>query len=308
MADHYGRARVPGPLGVNPGAVGGRRPGPAGMPLWDKKTVAPEAAPTKAVISTTMPPPTKDSDSRDVHEVTWPLFTSKSSPDFREVKQAPNLANCPVPAILAALAFTPTGHALLRGMLSESAGSVSTDTSAAGDLANPPSSAILKTSRYFKVKLPAGQVVVSDVLYTDDHDRGWSPFYMRDPKDKCIWAAIIEKALAAQLGSYENIDALNLTANDFWQKIVGRKPNGFEVKADTALSKITDAAKAAVRVPTMGASRDSQSSVASISPFHGFAMLGMQDSKIRLYDRAKAAPLLVSPAEFRTAFQAVLFK
>jgi hypothetical protein len=193
-------------------------------------------------------------------------------------------------------------------MLSESTGSVSTDISSAGTLANPPATTILKTSRYVTVKLPAGQVVVSDVLYTDDHDAGWSAFYMRDPKDACIWASIIEKALAAQLGSYENIDALNLTANDFWQKIVGSKANGFEVKADTALSKIIDAAKAAPRIPTIGASRDGQSAVASVAPFHGFAMLGMQDSNIRLYDPAKAKQLLVSPADFRIAFQTVLYK
>ena len=66
---------------------------------------------------------------------------------------------------------------------------------------------------------------MSDVLYTDDHDAGWVvPFYMRDPSDQSIWAAIIEKAFAVQLKSYENFDALNITANDFWEKVT--KPTG----------------------------------------------------------------------------------
>lgn len=309
MADYYGRARIPGPLG-NPGAPGGRLPGPAGRPLWDRKTVSEAPAPAKAVVSTTMPPPTKDDDGRNVHEIEWPLYSSRGSPDFRDVQQAPNLANCPVAAILAALASTSTGQGLLTAMLGEATGSVTTDISKIppANLAKAPATSILKTSRYFTVKLPAGQTVVSAVLYTDDHDAGWTPFYMRDPKDKCIWPSIVEKALAAQLGSYENFDALNITANDFWQKIVGSKPRGFEVKDDTPVSKIIEAASAAARVPTIGASRDSQSAVGAISPFHGFAMLGTQGSKIKLYDPAKAVQLSVSPEEFRTAFQAVLFK
>lgn len=306
MADYYGKARTPGLLGVNPG-VAGRGPVPRGIPLWDKQTVTPAPAPGKAAIATTMPPPTKDDDGRDVHQVDLPLFSSQSSPLFGEVQQAPNLANCPVAAILAALAATSAGQAMLRGMVSESSGTVTTDISKAGTLANPPGTTKIQTSRYFTVKLGAGKVVVSDVLYTDDHDRGWSAFYMRDPKDTCIWAAIVEKALATQLGSYDNFDALNLSANDFWQKIVGSKANAFEVKADTDLSKIVNAATAAGRIPTIGASREN-AVIASITQFHGYAMLGMQGSNIKLYDPAKAKQVLVSPADFRSAFQAVLFK
>ncbi len=307
MADYNGRARAPGSLGLGPGIGGGRVPGPVGRTLWTKDPVSPSPAPSKAVVATVMPAPTNDSDSRNVHEVPWPLFASKT-PAFRDVKQAPGLANCPVAAILAALASTATGQTLIKGMVSEGTGTVTTNISKAGDLASPPGGAVVTSSRYYAVKVGGATVTVSDVLYTDDHDRGWSPFYMRDPQDKSIWASIIEKGLAAQLGSYENIDLLGLSANDFWEKIAGSKPDGFEVKADTPLSKIIEAAKASVRVPTIGASKADQSSIASISPFHGFAMLGMQDTKLKLYDPAKAALQFVSPTDFRTAFQAVLFK
>ena len=307
MADFNGRARVPGPLGMSPDAAGGRLPGPVGRPLWQKATVTQAPSPAKGVIATKMPPPTKDQDNRDVHEVKLPLYAG-GGPDFREVQQAPNLANCPVAAILAALASTGTGKGLIKGMLSETTGTITTDVSSAGTLQNPPASTTIQTSRILTVKLPGGQVVVSDVLYTDDHDQGWSAFYMRDPKDKAIWASIIEKALASQLGSYENFDALNFTANDFWEKVVGSKPKGFEVKPDTDLTKIIDAAKESVRTPTIGASQANQTPIASISPFHGFAMLGMQDGKIKLYDPAKAKTLLITPADFRTAFQTILFK
>jgi len=302
------RARVPGPLGPSPGGVAGRIPGP--LRFASIVFMAP-AAVAKAVKTTTMPPPTNDQDNKDVHEVTWPLFNpSKKVPAFSEVKQALNLVNCPVVAILAALAFTSVGRTLIQGMLSETAGNVLTDLSGlpAGTLTNPPQGNTISSSRYFTVKLPGGSTDVSDVLYTDDHDSGWSPFYMRDPRDQSIWAAIIEKALAVQLKSYENFDALNITANEFWEKVTGAKPGGIEIKADTPLAKITDAAKASTRVPSIGASKAEGTDVKVVSPFHGFAMMGLEGSKIKLYDPAKAETILIAPADFRHDFQAILFR
>ena len=69
-----GSARTPGPLGRFPGAIGGRVPGPIGRTLWDKQTPSPTpGAVAKGAKMTTMPPPTKDQDSKDVHVVTLPL-------------------------------------------------------------------------------------------------------------------------------------------------------------------------------------------------------------------------------------------
>ena len=193
--------------------------------------------------------------------VDWPLDAEKGSPGFREVRQSGNLANCPVAAILAALANTSSGQTFIRRMITTTSARATTDISTAGELANPHPDPIISSSRYFTVTIGGKSVVVTDVLYTDDHDRGWSPFYMRDPGDKCIWSAIIEKALAADLGRYEKIDELGLSANAFWEKLLGSKPKGFEVKAGMTMTSIVDAATAAVRVPTIAASRADQTKV-----------------------------------------------
>jgi hypothetical protein len=244
-----------------------------------------------------------------VHAVLLPLFGAKS-PTFQEVKQAPGLANCPVAAILAALAFTSSGRTVLQKLLSETAAATLTELSniKAADLSNPPAGMKVTSARYFTVSLPGGAVDVSDVLYTNDADSNWSPLYMQDPADKCLWAAIIEKGLAVQLGSYENFDALPLTANDFFEKLVGAKPGGFAITESTPLTKITEAAKAATRTATIGASKDEGVKSKSVSAFHGHAMLGLDGAKIKLYDPAKATTILITPAEFRQDFKAILFQ
>jgi hypothetical protein len=306
-----GGARTPGPLGRFPEGVGGRVPGPIGRILWDKQTPSPTpGAVTKAVKTTPMPPPTKDQDGKNVHVVTWPLYSpAKKGPAYGEVKQAPGIANCPVGAILAALAFTSAGSTVIQRMVTEKADNVTTDLSALppATLSDPPGGTI-SSARYFTVQLAGGSVDVSDVLYTDDHDSGWSPLYIRDPSDQSIWAAVIEKALAVKLGSYENFDALNISANDFWEKITGVKPGGIEIKADTPLKDIIAAAEKSTRVPSIGASKPNGTDVKIVTEFHGFAMLGVQGSQIRLYDAARAKTLLISPADFRHDFQAILFR
>jgi hypothetical protein len=261
----------------------------------------------KPMKKTVMPPPTNDHDNKDVHVVTLPLF--RSAPAFTQVKQAPGIANCPVAAILAALAFTAVGQKTIQRMLSQTTDSVSTDLSGipADTLSNPPSGNTLSSSRYFTVALDGGSIDVSDVLYTDDHDRGWSPFYLRDPGDQTMWGAVIEKALAVKLKSYENFDASDTNANEFWKMITRADPGGFEIKNDTPLGTISDAVKASTRVPTIGASKPNSTDVKFVSEFHGFAILGFKDASIQLYDAAKAATLQITPANFRHDFQAILF-
>ena len=300
--------RTPGPLGIHPTGDSGRAPGPAGT-LWQKQTNSPPPNQVKAAAKKTiMPAPTSGSESKDVHVVPWTLFGSRT-PAFTEVKQAPGIANCPVASILAALAFTASGRGILQKMVSETAAATVTDLSGvdASSLSNPPPGMKVTSSRYFTVKLPAGAVDVSDVLYTDDHDQGWTPLYMRDPKEQSLWPSIIEKALAVQLEGYENFDALPLTANDYWEKITGAKPGGFKIEKDTPLEKIIEAAKAATRVSSIGASKTEESDVKFVSAFHGHSMLGFEGGKVKLYDPAKAKTLLLSPADFRHDFQAILF-
>lgn len=302
------RARIPGPVGITPGTVvgaGGRLPGPLGF--RSIVLMAPGAL-AKAATMTKMPPPANDQRTKDVREVTWSLFNPKGIPAYDEVKQASSLANCPVASILAALAYTQVGRTYIQGLVSETAGNVLTDLSALQPttLTNPPSSTTISSSRYFTVKLRGGSIDVSDILYTDDADSGWSLIYMQDPRDRSIWAAIIEKALAVKLESYEKFDALNITANDFWERVTGVRPGGVEIKADTPLTTITDAAKASTRVPSIGASKPENTK--HVTEFHGYAMMGIQGSKIQLYDPAKAKTLLIAPVDFREDFVAILFR
>lgn len=295
---------------TRPGAPGGFGVGAPGQPLWTKGKVAapPPAVGKAAAVATKMPGPTKDQDSREVHIVDWPLYTS-NGPVVNEVKQAPNLANCPVAAILAAMAHTPDGKVMIQRMISTTAAKATTDISTAGELANPHPNKIMTSDRYFTVTIGGKSVVVTDVLYTDDHDRGWSPFYMRDKNDNCIWAAVIEKGLAAHLGSYEQIDAMGIDANTFFEKIIGSKPKGIAIDAKTSVETIRNAARVAGRVPTIAASQDDTTKVKApkISSFHGFAVLGLQGGNIKIHDPALVKPEVISPEDFKLAFKAMLW-
>src|SRR6266849_2055763 len=122
MTLQYKGARVPGPLGVAPGTSGGRIPGPLGGripgPLgFEHKDLSTGTA-TKAVTKTfAMPAPASGSSTiiRAV-VVNWDL--SKDSPITEDVKQG-ELANCPVAAILAALAHTANGQRRINSMITE---------------------------------------------------------------------------------------------------------------------------------------------------------------------------------------------
>jgi hypothetical protein len=185
MAQEFrGSARVPGTLGKYPANGWGRLPGPLGNRLWDKQSnVSGQGATAKAAKKTVMPPPTNDQNSKDVHVIPWPLYATKRGPALADVMQAPGIANCPVASILAAMASTSKGNALIQNMLGETTATVVTDLSgvSASSLSNPPAGMTVTSSRYFTVMLPDGPVEVSDVLYTDDHDSGYSPLYLRDP-------------------------------------------------------------------------------------------------------------------------------
>lgn len=309
MAQYRGSARGPGPLGKYPGSLGGRLPGPLGNTLWDKQATPGDQSPAvKTAKKTIMPLPTHDQDGKDVHVVTWPLFnSSKQAPALDDIMQAPGIANCPVASILAAMAFTRT---LPKDMVTETDTATLTDLSELpkGTLANPPTDVTISSDRFFTVKLPSGAVDVSDVLYTDDHDRGWSPLYLRDPNGESIWASIIEKALAVQLKSYENFDALDISANAFWKMITGLDPGVITIKDDTPLSVIITAAKDATRVPSIGASKPDHKDVKFVSEFHGFAMMGMEGSKIKIYDAVPPKTILLAPAEFKHDFQYILYR
>src|SRR5437660_12891740 len=96
--------RVPGHLGIAPGISGGRIPGPLGFEQVDVSNTSTTKAPIKTF---TMPAPAPGSSTIiRARAVDWNL--SKNSPRTEDVTQG-ELANCPVAAILAALANTAIG-------------------------------------------------------------------------------------------------------------------------------------------------------------------------------------------------------
>jgi hypothetical protein len=299
---------------------GGAAPGPLGT-LWDKKSNAPPKNAVANITRTRMPPPLRQDDVV-VHVVPTPRFgSSTGAVSYKEIMQSPAIANCPVAAILAALAFTSWGRAFIQGMLSETAASVLTDLSGAKTNHFEPPKAPLSSPRYFKVKLKgAWSAPVSDVLYTDDHDSGWSPFYLRDPNDNTIWAAIIEKALAAQLGGYDEKGGgynvfmdQDITLNTFWELITGAAPDGFAVTSSTPLDKIIAAAKASTSVPAVASSKPNGPDVTIgdkkiVTEFHGYAVMGMHGSKIQLYDAMDLKMTSITANQFRQVFQTMHFR
>jgi hypothetical protein len=256
---------------------------------------------------TVMPAPLRNTtDSIDVHVMPTPLFNGAAT--FTQLQQAPGIANCPVTAILAAFAFATSG-AWVKGMVTAKPGEVSTDLSRVppSRLSNPPQGRTLSSERSFSVKLGSGAIEVSDVLYTDDGS-DWSPFYLRDPNNESIWGPIIEKALAVQFDGYENFDNQDTPANEFWARITGVSPGGIEIKPTTKLATIIDAARKSLSRPTIGASKPDSADVRVVKEFHGYAMLGMRGSKIKLYDAAAAKIIFISPVDFRHDFQAILWR
>jgi hypothetical protein len=290
---HRGGARAPGPLGFRqvlvaaPGAVG------------------------KLARTLKMPAPAADAATKEARAFTWNLFNAKGPGAF-DMQQG-DLTNCPIPAILSALAHTEKGAKHIQGMLVEHGGaSVVTDLSAvAGELATVPKDGKILTSRFFSVKLGGKAFEVSDVLYTDEAVDP-TPIYMRSPK-KALWACVIEKAYAVRQGDYYKLNELDadgqplISANQFWKVLVGSDPKVMAIDATTDFSDIRRAAAAAGKLPTVGATKPyAQQGARKVSGWHGFAMLGIQGSKLELYDPALAKSVEISLSDFRKDFLAIL--
>src|SRR5512132_566495 len=109
---YQGSARFPGPLGTSLGTLGGRLPGP----LRFKQVDLAKGGATKKIKTVEMPPPWNNSTLKRVRKVDWPL--SKNAPVTEDVKQG-HLPNCPVAAILAALAHTAVGQKYLDRIVTE---------------------------------------------------------------------------------------------------------------------------------------------------------------------------------------------
>jgi hypothetical protein len=267
-----------------------------------------------------MPNPLDDQESKDVHQVKTAAFSSSGGGvSYQQIQQANSIENCPVAALLAAMAFTPVGRAIIQGMVPPpKTDAVRTDLSKipANTLSNPPSTPYLDSQRFFTVKLASGAVETSDVLYTNDGDRdSWSILYLHDPSGQSIWGSMIEKALAQSLGSYQQFNETKLQTNDFWHIITGAWPGVLLIDNGTPESDIVDAAKNSVKTPSIAASKDDlpivsggKADVDKLASFHGHAMIGVQGSKIKLYDPANTKELQLTPAEFKRTMKAIVFQ
>jgi hypothetical protein len=267
--------------------------------------------------------------NKSAHVIARPLYR-KNGPDYGDVQQTHHIWNCPIAAILAALAHTTIGRAFIqKEMIVESrgsAGSVATDF-AGVDTEHDfdkkddwPADNQIKSDRSFQVKLGGKTVEVSDVFYTDDQDRDAQLIYMDSPT-KALWPSVVEKAYAAMVGGYSGLDGRNTTVNKFWEVLVGSTPTQMTITAPghpaadphdeatdpnaqvTDLKDIVAAAKAASTTPTIGASRWNTKKVTG---FHGHVLLGMTGGKIDLYDPMAAKKIALTPEEFRVDFKAIL--
>jgi hypothetical protein len=308
---YRGSARLPGPLGSSPGTLGGRIPGPLRFGHVD--LAKGKTTPTKATREVAMPPPWGNSTPKRVRSVDWNLSDGTLRPD--DVKQG-GLPVCPVASILAALAHTAVGQKHLNAMVSEYSGvaikTVLSDAvmaavakTTADDPDYRPQEKEIVSNRYFMVKFWKGEV--PDTLYVEYTDGSdLSPVFMSSP-NRVLWPAVIEKACAFSFGSYVELGNYRKhPVNEYWELIVGSKPQGFEVADATNLEKIRQAAEAAPRIPTVAASRDNTDRT-KVTPWHGLAILGMRGSSIELYDPAKAKTITLSLEDFRSNFKAIFY-
>jgi hypothetical protein len=304
---YQGSARFPGLVGLSPQTARPHFPGPLGFKQVDmgKGNIA-----TKATKSVSMPPPWNNFTAKRLGVVNWRL--SKGDPIPEDVKQG-GLPNCPVGAILAALAHTTVGKKYLNGMVDEYRNvaiktTVSKEIVAAvesttnDDPDYKPQARELLSNRYFTVSLWKGEIPDTFYIeYTDGADT--TPVFMGSPNE-VLWPAVIEKACAFHYGSYKELGNYKKhTVNEHWQLLMGAPPQGFDVRSSTSVDAIREAADKAGTVPTIAASRDD---APKVTKEHGFAVLGMAGSQVELYN-PYATTIRVSPEEFRDNFQSILF-
>ena len=303
-ADGRGTARLPGPLKIGPSI------------LWMDSTVTRMAQKTLK-----MPTPLHDR-TKHVHVVTWDL--GAASPHTTDVLQG-DLANCPVASILAAMANTPGGAKRISTAVQEHSANVVTDLSAVmqyldddPDWVDGPNGSLV-SNRYFSVDLPDVKQEVSDVFYTDQADKAWDLIYMgvqgirRDKGIKpVLWPSVIEKAYAARLGGYEQLDAINDPVVA-WKALAGSAPTLVQVK-DLGDSDITRRAQSATQVPTIATTRDDRrdktlvetESNGLLEGWHGYTVTGLAGNQITLYDPHGKSPK-VSLAQFKKFFTTMMY-
>jgi len=320
MLQYFGGGRVPGPVGLSTDTVGiddafpfgpprGRIPGPLGFGHVDP-TKKGQAA-TKATKTLEMPASTKSSTIMRARAVPWKL--AANGPITTDVQQG-ELANCPLGAILAAMAHTATGQKRINDLITEYIPATVT-TTLSKDIVDTVNSKTaddpdyktqdkkVASQRYFVVNLFGG-IEVSDVFYIKYSDGSDVDMIYMDSPNEALWPCVIEKAYAVRFGGYEQIDdEVKHPLSEYWEVLVGKKFTMVTIDAKTDFDTIRAAVKNAGKVPTIAASRDDAKKV---TDHHGFAVLGLKGSNIELYNPHGKTETL-SLTDFRANFQAVLY-
>jgi hypothetical protein len=298
--DAHGTLRLPGPLKIGPSIL-----------LMDATItkVAPKTLP--------MPTPLEDNEKKRVNVVTW---DPGDSPQTIDVAQG-EVGDCPVAAILGAMANTPGGSRRLSAAVKKIDADVVTDLSAVmqflddDDWAGRPKGS-LASKRYFSVDLPGVKKEVSDVFYTNDGDENWDLLYIGNQSNRSkkvtpvLWPSVIEKAYAAQVGGYEKLNKIQDPVVA-WKALLGpTAPTSVQV-TDLKDSEIIKLAQSAKAVPTIAATNPDRAKVdkesgGSLHGHHGYTVTGLAGNQIALYN-PWGIPLNVSLTQFKKSFILVIY-
>ena len=212
-----------------------------------------------------------------------PLYLKEGAkelpPNYDQVLQQ-GVANCYLAATLAAMANTPIGVKQIQKMITPHSGPVTT-IGKKYDLNRVDPEERIKSDRWFTVQFKNGSAEVSNVLYHNDSDRDPSLIYMTTPPpDRALWAAIIEVAYAHLKGGYDNISAGTGTQSltQFFEEFS-------ELKwTILAPSQDADIKKACTNAKTRAALIATKTSAATLTGWHGYAVLGMSGAKVKLWN------------------------
>lgn len=298
--DAHGTARLPGPLKIGPSIL-----------LMDATItkVAPKTIP--------MPTPLEDTEKKRVNVVTW---DPGDTPQTIDVAQG-HVGDCPVAAILGAMANTPGGSKRLSAAVKKIDADVVTDLSAVmqflddDDWAGRPKGS-LASKRYFTVDLPGVKKEVSDVFYTNDGDENWDLLYIGNQSNRSkkvtpvLWPSVIEKAYAAQVGGYEKLNKITDPVVA-WKALLGPTAPTSVAVTDLKDSEIVKLAQSAKAVPTIAATDPDKAKVEKESGgllhgHHGYTVTGLAGNQIALYN-PWGIPLNVSLTQFKKAFILIIY-
>jgi len=275
-------ARLPDPLCLSRQNVPGTSilrqhltPGPLGIHLLPKQAAKAAKAAIKKFQLPGLEQDVSSNLTKNINEMDWPLYMGRSKqPKLKDVKQGA-LLNCPLAAILAALAYTQKGRTHITKMITEHK-NVSTETKFKGE--GVDGNTTVKGKRYFTVKFNGGKSIdISSVFYTDEQ----SPpkmIYMKPPTD-VLWPCVIEKAYAKLKGGYNKLGS---DPKVYWEDVVG--PHRYLNLKKDAAPPVTDKA---VRHQVRQAKTDPM--IASLEGrYHGYVVKGFKDKgkakNIVLYD------------------------